>query len=108
MGSLAGGTRLRELEVHARVSTYEGDVDALVAGFARQTDLVRRLDGFVRAYLLVDRAADRAIVVALWESEGALAASAERAAHLRQEASEAAGGAVGSVESYEVALEVAG
>jgi hypothetical protein len=35
------------------------------------------------AYLLVDRDADKAIVVALWESEAALAASAERAAHLR-------------------------
>ena len=93
--------------MHARVSTYEGDVDAFARGFEQQADLVRRLDGFVRAYLLVDRDADRAIVVALWESEEALAASAERAAHLREEASEAAGGAVGSVESYEVALEVA-
>jgi heme-degrading monooxygenase HmoA len=93
--------------VHARVSTYEGDVDAFVGGFERQTELVRLLDGFVRAYLLVDRDAGRAIVVALWESEEALDASAERAAHLRREASEAAGGAVGSVESYEVALEVA-
>ena len=92
--------------MHARVSMYEGDVDAFVGGFERQTDLVRRLDGFVGAYLLVDRDAGRAIVVALWESEEALAASAERAAHLRQEASEAAGGAVGSVESYEVAVEV--
>jgi heme-degrading monooxygenase HmoA len=93
--------------MHARVSMYEGDVDAFVDGFERQTDLVRRLDGFVRAYLLVDRDADKAIVVALWESEEALAASAERAAHLRQEASEAAGGAVRSVESYRIALEVA-
>ena len=93
--------------MHARVSMYEGDVDAFVGGFERQTDLVRRLDGFVRAYLLVDRDAGRAIVVALWESEEALAGSAERAAHLRQEASEAAGGSIGSVASYEVALDVA-
>jgi heme-degrading monooxygenase HmoA len=94
------------LQVHARVSTYEGDVDAFVGGFERQSDLVRRLDGFAGAYLLVDRDAARAVVVALWESEEALAASAERAAHLRQEASEAAGGTVVSVDSYEVALEV--
>jgi heme-degrading monooxygenase HmoA len=92
--------------VHARVSTYEGEVDAFVGGFERQTDLVRRLDGFAGAYLLVDRDAARAIVVALWESEEALDASAEHAAHLRREASEAAGGTVVSVESYEVALEV--
>jgi heme-degrading monooxygenase HmoA len=94
--------------VHARVSMYEGDLDAFVDGFDRQTELVRQLDGFVRAYLLVDRDAGTALVVALWESEEALAASAERAAHLRQEASEAAGGSVRSVTSYEVALEVAG
>ena len=93
--------------MHARVSMYEGDVDAFVAGFERQADLVRGLDGFVRAYLLVDRDADRAIVVALWETEEALDGSAERAAHLRQEASEAAGGSVRTVESWKVALEVA-
>jgi heme-degrading monooxygenase HmoA len=95
------------LEMHARVSIYEGDVDAFVDGFERQTDLVRQLDGFVRAYLLVDRDAGRAMVVALWDSEEALAASAERAAHLREEATEAAGGSVDSVVSYEVALDVA-
>jgi heme-degrading monooxygenase HmoA len=93
--------------MHARVSMYEGDVDAFVDGFEQQADLVRGLDGFVRAYLLVDRDADRAIVVALWGSEAALAASAERAAHLRQEASEAAGGSVTSVASYEIAVDVA-
>jgi hypothetical protein len=50
MGSLASGTSLSEsLQVRARVSMYESDVDAFLDGFERQTDLVRRLDGFVRA-----------------------------------------------------------
>jgi hypothetical protein len=44
--------------------------------------------------------------VALWRSDDALDASASRAAHLREEASEAAGATIGSVDSYEVALEV--
>ena len=57
--------------MHARVSTYEGDVDRLIEGFERQADLVR-------------------------------------AAHLREEASEAAAATVGSADSYEVAFEVAG
>jgi heme-degrading monooxygenase HmoA len=93
--------------VYARVSTYEGDVDRLIEGFERQVDLVRGLDGFAHAYLLVDRAGGRAMIVALWDSAEALDATASRAAHLREEASEAAAATVGSVDSYEVAFDVA-
>ena len=94
--------------MHARVSTYEGDVDHLIEGFECQADLVRGLDGFAHAYLLVDRAGARAMIVALWDSAEALDATASRAAHLREEASEAAAATVGSVDSYEVAFDVAG
>ena len=94
--------------MHARVSSYKGDVDRLVEGFQQQTNLVRRLDGFAGAYLLVDRAGARAVTVTLWDSEEALDASASRAAHLREEASETADATIGSVDSYEVALEVPG
>jgi heme-degrading monooxygenase HmoA len=92
--------------VHARVSTYEGDVDRLIKGFERQIDLVRRLDGFAHAYLLVDRAAGRAMTVTLWDSAEALAASASRAAHLREEATELAAATIGSVDGYELAFDV--
>jgi heme-degrading monooxygenase HmoA len=92
--------------VHARVSTYEGDVDRLIDGFRRQANLVRLLDGFARAYLLVDRAGGRAMTVTLWDSEEAREASAERAAHLREEATETAGATIGSVDGYELALEI--
>jgi heme-degrading monooxygenase HmoA len=94
--------------VHARVSRYEGDVDRLLDGFERQADLVRRLEGFGRAYLFVDRAGGRAMIVTLWDSEEALDASASRAAHLREEAAETAGATVGSVDSYEVARAIDG
>jgi len=93
--------------VHARVSTYEGDVDRLIEGFERQTELVRRLEGFAHAYLLVDRGAGRAMTVTLWDTEQALEDSAARAAHLREEASETAGATIGLVRSYEVAFDVA-
>jgi heme-degrading monooxygenase HmoA len=92
--------------VHARVSRYEGDVDALIEGFRRQTELVRQLDGFARAFLLVDRDGGRAVTVTLWDSVETLEASASRAAHLRDEASETAGATIGSVDSFEVALDV--
>ncbi len=95
-------------DMHARVSTYEGDIDRLIDGFRRQADLVRLLEGFAGAQLLVDRAGGRAMTVTLWESEAALDASASRAAHLREEATETAAATIGSVDSYEVALEVEG
>jgi heme-degrading monooxygenase HmoA len=92
--------------MHARVSSYQGDVDRLVEGFRRQTGLVRRLDGFARAYLFVDRSVGRAVTVTLWDSEEALDASASRAAQLREEARESAAATIGSVDSYEVAFDV--
>ena len=92
--------------MHARVSKYEGDVDRLLDGFERQADLVRRLEGFAHAELFVDREAGTAMIVTLWDSEQALRASASRAAHLREEATETAGATIGSVDSYEIALEV--
>jgi heme-degrading monooxygenase HmoA len=92
--------------MHARVSSYEGDVDRLIEGFQRQADLVRRLDGFARAYLFVDRSGGRAMTVTLWDSEEALAASASRAAQLREEARESAVATIGSVDSYELALDI--
>jgi heme-degrading monooxygenase HmoA len=92
--------------VHARVSRYEGDVDRLIEGFERQADLVRGLDGFVRAFLLVDRAGGTAMTVALWDSEDAHDASASRAARLREEATESAGGTIVSVDSYDVAVDI--
>jgi heme-degrading monooxygenase HmoA len=92
--------------MHARVSTYQGDVDRLIEGFQRQVDLVRRLDGFARAYLLVDRAGGSAMTVTLWDSKEALDASASRAAQLREEARESAVATIGSVDSYELAFDV--
>jgi heme-degrading monooxygenase HmoA len=92
--------------VHARVSNYEGDIDRLVEGFERQTHLVRQLDGFERAYPLVDREHGRALTVTLWDSEEALDASASRAAHLREEATQTADATIGSVDNYELAFDV--
>jgi heme-degrading monooxygenase HmoA len=99
-------TRPKEYAVHARVSSYEGDVDRLIDGFGRQTHLLQQLEGFGGAHLLVDRGGGRALTVTLWDSEEALSASASRAAHLRDEATETAAATIGSVDSYEVAVTV--
>src|SRR4051794_17729911 len=92
--------------MHARVSSYKGDVDRLVEGFQKTTHLLQQLDGFQHAVLLINREHGRAITLTMWDSEQARAASAERAAHLREEASETAGTTAGAARDYEVALEV--
>jgi heme-degrading monooxygenase HmoA len=90
--------------MHARVSTYTGDAEALVEGFRAATEPLENIDGFSHAYFLVDRSNERAISITIWESEDALLASAAKADELRRNASEGAGGTIGSVEHYEIAL----
>ena len=92
--------------MHARVSTYEGQADELVKGFESVTGPLEGLEGFSKAYFLVDRAGGRGMSITLWESADALAASAERANQMREEATDQAGGSIQSVENFEVALTV--
>ena len=90
--------------MHARVSTYGGASDDLVAGFDRASGPVQEIDGFVAAYFLVDRNGNKALSMTLWETEEALEASVERANQLR---SEAAGDVpIESINHYEVAVQV--
>ena len=90
--------------MHARVSTYDGDADQLVQGFDAVRAGLDELDGFSKAYFLVDRAGRRGMSITLWESEDALNTSAERASRMREEASGQAGATIQSVDHYEVAL----
>lgn len=90
--------------MHARVSTYSGDPEKLVQGFESVRGGLTELDGFSKAYFLVDREGGRAMSITLWDSEEALQASVERANQMRGEATEQAGGEIKSVDSYEVAI----
>lgn len=92
--------------MHARVSTYDGKADELVKAFDSVTGALEQLDGFSKAYFLVDRPAGKAISITFWESEDALNASVERANQMREEATDQAGGSIESVDHYEVALTV--
>ena len=90
----------------ARVSSYEfgGDdnVEEGVRAFERAiSDDDFQMEGMRDAYLLVDRAAGKALTITLWESEEALRASEESADQVRRQA---AGDAVRDVDRYEVAL----
>jgi len=92
--------------MHARVSTYEGQADELVKGFESVTGPLEDLDGFSKAYFLVDRAGGKGMSITLWESVEALEASAERANQMREEATDQAGASIQSVLNFEVALTV--
>ncbi len=93
----------------ARVSTYAGTPDQAEEGirnFQGLTEVLRSLDGFEGAYLLVDRGTGNAVTITLWSSEDALQASAERAKQMRSEAAGSAGMSIESVENYEVAVHI--
>jgi heme-degrading monooxygenase HmoA len=90
--------------MHARVSTYEGDPDKLVQGFDSVRTAFGEMDGFSKAYFLVDRSGGRAISITLWDSEDALNASVERANQMRDKATDQADASTQSVDHYEVAL----
>jgi heme-degrading monooxygenase HmoA len=92
--------------MHARVSTYAGASDELVAGFDRATGPVQEIDGFAGAYFLVDRDGNKAMSITLWDSDEALQASVERANQLREEAAGGAGVPVESVDHFEVAIKL--
>jgi heme-degrading monooxygenase HmoA len=92
----------------ARVSTYEGDAEALREGFERVTGPLEQLDGFERAYFMVDRDSGRAMSVTLWESREALETSTEAANRLRDDATQPSDAAIKSVDSYEVAVTAGG
>ena len=88
----------------ARVSTYTGDADQLVAGFESVTEPLEQMEGFSHAYFLVDRPGRKGISITMWESEEALSASAAKADELRKQGAETGRGSIDSVDSYEVAM----
>jgi heme-degrading monooxygenase HmoA len=93
--------------MHARVSHYSGDAGLLRAGFEAVSAELEQLPGFVQALFLADGETSRALSITLWDSEAAMAASAERAHQMRTRATEPASATIDAVESYEVVLTVA-
>ncbi len=90
--------------MYARVGTYQGDAEQLREGFERQTDPLEQVDGFERAYFLIDSDSGKGMSITMWESKEALEASAEAANRMRADATQPSGATIISVESYEVAI----
>ena len=95
----------------ARVSIYEIPDDQAgqaVDSFSDALTQIAGQAGLCDAYFLVGRESDRAMVMTLWESQDAMAASRLTATRLRTEASRAADGSIVSVEEFEVAVHASG
>jgi hypothetical protein len=90
----------------ARVSTYRGDADPLLQGFAAVTGPLEAIDGFSHAYFMVDRESGTGMSITIWTSEEALLSSVAKADELRRQGAEAGGAEIESVQHYEIGMTV--
>ena len=95
--------------MHARLTTVEGVPSHKMDDAARHLQeqvlaQLQQLDGFEGFIAVRDRENGRLRGLALWESEEALRATDEAAARIRGGVTEATGGKIASVESYEVVV----
>jgi hypothetical protein len=92
----------------ARVRVTHGVPDKLDEGIRQFRDVVvpsyKKVTGFEGGYMLVDRAKGKLIGVTLWATAADLHATEATSQRLRTAGSHAAGGAVQSVEVYEVVV----
>ena len=92
--------------MYARVSTYRGDGERLLDGFADLTEPLAAIDGFSHAYFMVDRESGKGMSITIWETEEALNASVEKANELREKGAAAGGAEIESVQHYEIGVTV--
>ena len=92
----------------ARLARYEIDTDRsdeAVESFKQASQGLTELHGFRGGYVLLDNEGSIATLT-VWESRAALLDSQSRAGRLRQDAVQAVGGSVVSVNEYEIAHEM--
>jgi heme-degrading monooxygenase HmoA len=98
--------------MHARVTTIQMDPERIDEAVSRleEHDLpgFRRIAGFKRFTLMLDRQSGTVISVSYWQSEEHLAASEEEVAGARQRAAETGGASEApEIRRFEVALDTA-
>jgi len=93
--------------MYARVSELTGPVDRLDEGVAQYRGQVlaamRAQEGYVRAYLLLDREGGKTLSITVWDSAEAMAASDEAANTVRSQVASTLG-ASAAVSRYEIAV----
>jgi heme-degrading monooxygenase HmoA len=99
---------MKEDDMWARVSTYEGPPDGIddAVDYANREVVpqLRQADGFRGLYALADRTSGRSMSITLWDSEEALNTSEEAANRMRQDSTDAARGQIANVERFEVTM----
>ena len=90
----------------ARVSTYSGDAERLVQGFADIAEPLEAIDGFSHAYFMVDRESGKGMSITIWNNEEALLSSVAKADELRKKGAGAGGSKIESVQHYEIGMTV--
>lgn len=87
----------------ARVTTFQGSPDREAQVLADPLPPeIQALHGYKGAYALEDRKTGKAMVIALWETEADLNASAEAVKPVRVAKDRAAGAMTEQVETFEV------
>lgn len=86
----------------ARVSTYKTGPDSIVTPSDDVVKRVLEIPGCLGIYYLNGKAADKALSITLWDTEGALSASQETGNKIRSETSNAQNTEILEVEEFEV------
>jgi heme-degrading monooxygenase HmoA len=95
--------------MHARITTIQGTPAQLQNGVQQIRDTVphvEQIEGFRGVYALADAASGKLVIMALWDTEAAMFASAAAGRSLSQQVSQAAGAtAEAAVENFEVVVQ---
>ena len=92
---------------YARVSTYEiptERIDEAGPAFEEATRQLQGMEGIKEAMYLIDRTGGKALTLTIWDSHEAMLASEKMAKEVRERGASSGGGAVKTVDRYEIAL----
>lgn len=94
--------------MYARVTVVQGSPDKIedgIGSFKSQVlPVVKSVDGYKAAFLLVDRSTGNGLGISLWETEDARRQAGEAVTEARAATIQAMGGTVPPVDEYEVAV----
>lgn len=94
--------------MHARLSSYKGDMERFSEGFQSIVMTLEQWEGLHHAHLLVDRESGEAIAASFWLTEEHVLASNPIADEMRNRVSKQAGATVESIRVFEVVMTVRG
>lgn len=94
--------------MHARLSSYRGDMDRFTEGFQGIVMALEQWEGLHHAHLLVDRENGEAIAASFWTTREGVERSNPIADDMRNRVAAEAGVSVESIRIFEVVMTVKG